>query len=161
MLRVGVGYDIHVFEVGRKLVIGGQQLAFSKGLLGHSDADVLTHAVCDALLGAASLGDIGTHFPDTDSRYQNISSLKILEKVAALLKKSGWRVDNVSAVVLLEKPKIASSRGKMSENIAKALGITKSQVGISATTHEGVGAIGRGEAAAAHAVALIQREKRG
>jgi len=155
MIRVGIGYDIHRFTPGRRLVLGGVIIPCKRGLKGHSDADVVVHAVADALLGAAGAGDIGEHFPSTDKRYKDISSLVLLERVAGILKRSGFRVGNVDAMLLLEAPHIAPYRGRMRRCIAKALGIAEGRVSVKATTQEGVGPIGRNEAAAAYAVATV------
>ncbi|HAJ57117.1 MAG TPA: 2-C-methyl-D-erythritol 2,4-cyclodiphosphate synthase [Candidatus Omnitrophica bacterium] len=159
MFKIGIGYDIHRFAPKRKLVLGGVVIPYKKGLLGHSDADVLLHAVCDALLSALGQKDIGRLFPNTDSRYKNISSLKLLGKVKAMLDKKDFFVGNIGAVILMEAPKISSYADAMKKNIAKVLKIDESCVGITATTQEGVGEIGRNNAAAAHAVALIQQKR--
>lgn len=156
-IKVGIGYDIHKFAVKRKLVLGGVQIPFSKGLLGHSDADVILHAVCDALLGALGQGDIGQLFPDTNNKYKDISSLILLKNVGGLLKKMAFRVGNIDVMLLLESPKIARYKKKMKARIAQTLDIQVSRVSIKATTHEGVGDIGRGKAAAAYAVVLIKK----
>lgn len=155
--RVGFGEDYHRLEEGRRLILGGVDIPFEKGLLGHSDADVLTHAVMDALLGAAALGDIGNHFPDTDEAYRGADSIALLEKVAALIEQAGFWVSNIDATVVAQRPKLAPHIDRMRENIAAALGIEKSAVGIKATTTEGLGEIGRGLGMAARAVALICR----
>jgi 2-C-methyl-D-erythritol 2,4-cyclodiphosphate synthase len=157
MFKVGLGYDIHRLAVRRALVLGGVRIPSAKGLLGHSDADVVLHAVSDALLGAAGLGDIGEHFPSTQKKYKGISSLRLLEHVAGLLKKNKYSVCNVDIMLLLEAPKITPYKTKMRQLIADALGIGRESVSIKATTHEGTGEIGRGEAAAAYAVALLDR----
>jgi 2-C-methyl-D-erythritol 2,4-cyclodiphosphate synthase len=153
--RIGFGYDVHRLTGGRKLIIGGVDIPHPQGLEGHSDADVLLHAVADALLGAAALGDIGRHFPDTDPRYKGISSLLLLRHVADLLAGRRWTVENVDATVVLEAPKIAPYVDLMRQNIADALKITLTQVSVKATTHETLGFIGSGNGAAAHAVAFI------
>lgn len=155
IVRVGFGYDIHTFSPGRKLFIGGVEIPFSKGLLGHSDADVLTHALCDALLGAMGEPDIGHYFPDTDQKYKNISSLKLLEEVRLLLEKKGYAIENIDMVVLMESPKLGPYKDKIKERLADCLRVKKERIGVKATTHEGIGEIGRGEAAAAHAVVLL------
>ena len=154
MMRVGIGYDVHRLVVGRPLVLGGVHLEFDKGLLGHSDADVLVHAVCDALLGAAALGDIGQHFPDTAPQYAGISSLELLRGVGERLG-GRYRVGNVDSVILAERPRLAPHVPQMRRNIADILGIDVHRVGIKATTMEGLGEVGRGEAIAAQAVALL------
>lgn len=154
-VRIGFGYDVHRMAGGRKLIIGGVDIPHTTGLQGHSDADVLLHAVADALLGAAALGDIGKHFPDTDPRYRGISSLLLLRHVADLIAGHRYTVGNVDATVVLEAPKIAPYVDLMRRNIADALRITPQQVSIKATTHEKLGFIGAGDGAAAHAVALL------
>ncbi len=154
-MRIGQGYDVHRLCEGRKLVIGGVEIPYEKGLLGHSDADVLVHAVMDALLGAAALGDIGQHFPDTDERYHGISSMELLKLVAGLLQENGFLVENVDSTIIAQKPKLASYRPAMAENIARVLGIEKDQVSVKATTEEGLGFTGAGEGIAAQAVALL------
>jgi len=154
-MRAGIGYDIHRLVAGRKLILGGVELDSDRGLLGHSDADVLTHAVCDALLGAAGLGDIGRHFPDTEERFRGISSLKLLSAVGEMLGEKSFRVGNIDAVVVLERPKLALRAGEMAANLARALGIDPGRVNIKAATNEGVGAAGRGEAIAAWAAAVL------
>ena len=158
-IRVGQGLDVHKLVKGRPLVLGGVVLPFEKGLEGHSDADVLVHAICDALLGAACLGDIGSHFPDTDPAYKNISSLVLLAGVPAMLAKKGYVVGNIDAVVIAQKPKIAPYREKMQGNIAQALNISPDQVSIKATTTEKLGMFGREEGIGALCTALIQRHE--
>lgn len=153
--RIGYGFDVHQLTEGRPLVLGGVTIPSDKGLLGHSDADVLLHAICDALLGAAALGDIGKHFPDTDARYKGISSIELLRHVGALLADKGYSVGNIDSTLVLERPKIAPHVPHMQQNIAAALGITAGQVSVKATTNEGMGFIGTGQGAVAHAVALI------
>ena len=153
--RIGTGYDIHRLVEGRRLVLGGVEVPFEKGLLGHSDSDVLTHAITDALLGAAALGDIGTHFPDTDPRYGGASSLDLLARVVELIEERGFRVANVDAVILAERPKLAPHILAMREKLASVLKIEIERVSVKAKTNEGLEAIGRGEAMAAHAVALL------
>ena len=153
--RIGFGYDVHRMTEGRKLIIGGVEIPYPTGLEGHSDADVLLHAVADALLGAAALGDIGKHFPDTDPRYKGISSLLLLRHVADLIAGHRFAVGNIDATVVLEAPKIAPYVDLMRRNIADALRIAPHQVSVKATTHESLGFIGAGSGAAAHAVALI------
>jgi 2-C-methyl-D-erythritol 2,4-cyclodiphosphate synthase len=156
MYRVGIGYDIHRFALGRKLFIGGVRIPFKKGLRGHSDADVLVHAVCDALLGALGSGDIGEHFPNTDARFRGISSLKLLKVVSDLLRDKGARVVNIDTMVVMEAPKIGRYKEKMKAGMAKILGTEKSRVSVKATTNEGTGMIGKGEAAAAYAAVLLE-----
>jgi len=155
MFRIGLGYDAHRLVVGERLVLGGVEIPFEKGLKGHSDADVLTHAVCDALLGALSLGDIGKHFPDASAEFKGISSLLLLKRVSALLAQKGYRVVNVDSVVIAQRPKLSPYRRLMEENLAKALGILPSQVCVKFTTTEGMGFEGRGEGISAQAVALL------
>ncbi|HJB87996.1 MAG TPA: 2-C-methyl-D-erythritol 2,4-cyclodiphosphate synthase [Candidatus Blautia excrementigallinarum] len=156
MMRVGLGYDVHRLTLGRDLILGGEKIPWEKGLLGHSDADVLIHAVMDALLGAAALGDIGQHFPDTDPAYKGISSLRLLDHVAGLLKKQGFSVGNIDAVIIAQKPKMAPYIPKMRQNIAQALGISADRVNIKATTEEKLGFTGREEGIASQAVCLLE-----
>lgn len=156
-MRIGIGYDAHRLVEGRKLIVGGVNIPFEKGLLGHSDADVLVHAINDALLGAAALGDIGRHFPDTDPKYKDISSLVLMKRVAELLKEEGFGIVNIDSVIIAEKPKFAPYIEKMRENIAFALNIQKEKVSIKATTTEGMGFEGRGEGISAKAVCLIKK----
>lgn len=155
--RIGHGYDVHRLTEGRALILGGVQVPYALGLLGHSDADVLTHAVMDALLGAAGLGDIGRHFPDTDERYRGISSLLLLEHVRRLLADAGWRAGNIDATVIAQRPKLAPFLDEMRQKLAATLGISPDCVNVKATTEEGLGFSGRGEGIAAHAVALLDR----
>ena len=155
-MRIGQGYDVHRLVEGRRLVLGGVDIPWEKGLLGHSDADVLTHAVMDALLGAAGLGDIGKHFPDSDPAYKGADSLKLLERVVVLLEERGFAVGNVDATVLAQRPKLAPYIPKMRENLARVMGVDPSRVNVKATTEEGLGFTGSGEGMAAHAVALIE-----
>jgi 2-C-methyl-D-erythritol 2,4-cyclodiphosphate synthase len=154
--RVGLGIDVHRFVDGRPLVLGGVIVPHERGLLGHSDADALTHAVCDALLGAAGLGDIGIHYPDTDERYRGISSLLLLEDVAGKLRALRYEVANVDVTVLAERPKLAAYFPAMGTNLARVLGIDPTCVNLKATTSETMGAVGRGEGVAAWAVCLIR-----
>ena len=154
--RVGLGIDVHRLVAGRPLILGGVEVPFERGLLGHSDADVLTHALCDALLGAAGLGDIGIHYPDTDKRFRGISSLRLLEDVVDKLRSAGWRVVNVDVTVIAERPTLSRYFGAMRANLALVLGIDETRVNLKATTSETMGAIGRGEGIAAWAVCLIQ-----
>lgn len=154
-MRIGHGYDVHQLVAGRKLIIGGVEIAHDKGLLGHSDADVLLHAICDALLGAAALGDIGRHFADTDAKFKNIDSRILLREVARLLSNAGFRVGNVDATIIAQAPKMAPHIGTMVENIAADLGIAMNAVNVKATTTEKLGFAGRGEGIAAEAVALL------
>lgn len=154
-MRIGQGYDVHRLVEGRDLILGGEKIPYEKGLLGHSDADVLIHAVMDALLGAAALGDIGQHFPDTDPRYEGISSVALLKEVAALLEGRGYVVENIDATIIAQRPRLAAWRPRMAENIAEALGLEKNRVSVKATTEEGLGFTGSGEGIAAQAVALL------
>ena len=155
-LRIGHGYDVHRLVEGRKLILGGVDIPWEKGLLGHSDADVLTHAVMDALTGAARLGDIGKLFPDTDPAYAGISSLKLLAEVGRLLNERGYQVVNIDATLLAQAPKVGPYKQKMAENMARALGIQPDQVNVKATTEEGLGFTGDGSGMAAHAVVLLE-----
>ena len=155
-MRIGMGYDVHKLTEGRDLILGGVNIPWEKGLLGHSDADVLIHAVMDALLGAAALGDIGQHFPDTDPAYKGISSVKLLFHVMALLKENGYQVGNVDAVIIAQKPKMAPHIPAMREKMAEAMGVPLSRVSVKATTEEGLGFTGRGEGIAAQAVCLLE-----
>ena len=156
-IRVGHGYDVHRLAEGRKLILGGVDIPWEKGLLGHSDADVLTHALMDALLGAAGLGDIGRHFPDNDPAYAGANSLKLLERVMKLLGDNGYTVGNVDVTVLAQRPKLAPHIPQMRDNLAQVMGVEPARVNIKATTEEGLGFTGAGEGIAAHAVALIER----
>jgi 2-C-methyl-D-erythritol 2,4-cyclodiphosphate synthase len=156
MTRIGFGFDVHRLIAGRKLVLGGVEIPFEKGLLGHSDADILSHAIADALLGAAAEGDIGTQFPDTDPKYKNISSLTLLSHVAHLLAEKSFAVINIDTTIVLQQPKIAPHVGKMRENIARALHVEIDCVSVKATTNEGLGFIGAGDGAVAYAVAQVE-----
>ena len=155
-MRIGHGYDVHRLVEGRKLILGGVEIPFEKGLDGHSDADVLTHAVMDALLGAAALGDIGKLFPDSDDRYLGADSIELLKTVAAVLATHGWRLGNLDATVIAQRPKLAPYIDKMRQQIAAALGVDVSAVSIKATTEEHLGFTGDGSGIAAHAVCLIE-----
>lgn len=156
MTRSGIGYDLHRLAAGRKLVVGGVEIPFDKGSLGHSDGDVLAHALCDALLGAAGLGDIGTHFPDTDPQWKGASSLKFLEHTRKLLDAHRLRIGHLDAVVICEQPKLGPHFPAMREALAISLGIVPEQINLKAKTNEGTGAIGRGEAIAAHTIATLE-----
>lgn len=158
-LRIGHGYDVHRLTEGRKLVLGGVEIPWERGLLGHSDADVLVHAVMDALAGACRLGDIGELFPDTDPAYAGISSLKLLAEAGRLLTERGFTVVNIDAALLAQAPKVAPYKAQMAENIAAALGIAAEQVNVKATTEEGLGFTGNGSGMAAHAVVLVEKVK--
>ena len=155
-MRVGHGYDVHRLTEGRKLILGGVEIPYEKGLLGHSDADVLTHAVMDALLGAAGLGDIGRHFPDSDDRYLGADSLLLLKEVCRLLEEKGCHVGNVDATVIAQRPKLMSYIPQMRENLARVMGVEEDAVNVKATTEEKLGFTGEGLGIAAHAVALIE-----
>jgi 2-C-methyl-D-erythritol 2,4-cyclodiphosphate synthase len=159
-LRVGLGYDVHRVQAGRPLVLGGVRLESDWGLSGHSDADVLAHAIGDALLGAAGLGDLGEHFPPGDPRWKNASSLDLLSRIAAMLGQNGVRIVNVDGMLIAEAPKVAPHRVAMCEALAKALGIARDAVSVKATTNETLGSIGRREGLAAMAVALVERSER-
>jgi 2-C-methyl-D-erythritol 2,4-cyclodiphosphate synthase len=156
MTRAGIGYDLHRLAEGRKLILGGIELPFPKGPVGHSDGDALAHAICDALLGAAGMGDIGTHFPDTDPKWKDVSSLRFLEHVRDQLVEHSLRITHIDATVITEKPKLGPHFPAMREALAKALGISASAINLKAKTNEGVDAIGRGEAIAAQAIATLE-----
>ena len=155
-LRIGHGYDVHRLTEGRRLILGGVEIPWDRGLLGHSDADVLTHAVMDALCGAAKLGDIGRLFPDSDPRYAGISSLELLRQVAALLGEKGWAVVNIDATLIAQAPKVGPFRREMEANLASALGAEESRINVKATTEEHLGFTGDGSGMAAHAVAMLE-----
>ena len=157
-MRVGIGYDVHPMVTGRPLILGGVTVAFERGLRGHSDADVLVHAIMDALLGAASLKDIGTHFPDTDPQYKDISSITLLKRVGDMLLSGGFKIENIDATIICEQPRLADYIDEMCRNISAALGITKEQVSVKATTSAGLGFLGEGRGIATHAVALVKRQ---
>ena len=156
-MRIGHGYDVHRLVEGRRLILGGVEIPYEKGLLGHSDADVLLHAIMDALLGAAALGDIGKHFPDTDPAYEGISSMKLLEKVGQLLEDNRYVIENIDATIIAQKPKMRPYIDIMRENIAGALGIDLSQVNVKATTEEGLGFTGAMEGISSQAICMLQR----
>lgn len=156
MMRIGHGYDVHRLVEERKLILGGVDVPYERGLLGHSDADVLTHAVMDALLGAAALGDIGRHFPDTDPAYKGADSLKLLDHVMELLRQKGWKVGNVDATIIAQRPKLAGFIPEMRDNLARHMGVEADQVNVKATTEEKLGFTGSGEGIAVHAVALLE-----
>ncbi len=155
-MKIGQGFDVHPFALGRKLVIGGVEIEYGRGLDGHSDADVLLHAICDALLGAAGLGDIGQHYPDTDSEFRNVDSRKLLRDVAKKLVQQKLRVVNIDATIIAQEPRLSPHMARMIGNIASDLGITPAMVNIKATTTEGLGFLGRVEGIAAQAVALLE-----
>lgn len=154
-MRVGIGYDVHKLVEGRKLILGGVEIPYEKGLLGHSDADVIVHAIMDALLGAAALGDIGQHFPDTDPAYSGISSMILLKKTGELLSGHGYAVGNIDSIIIAQQPKMMPHLDAMRRNVADALGIDTGQVSIKATTEEHLGFTGRGEGIAAQAVCML------
>lgn len=154
-MRIGMGYDVHRLVEGRELILGGVTIPYKKGLLGHSDADVLLHAVMDALLGAAALGDIGKHFPDTDSAYKGISSLELLKKVGELLEEHSFLIENIDATIIAQAPKMRPYIDTMRQNIARTLGITLEQVNVKATTEEGLGFTGSGEGISSQAICLL------
>jgi 2-C-methyl-D-erythritol 2,4-cyclodiphosphate synthase len=158
-MRIGFGYDVHRLVSGRPLILGGIAIPFEKGLLGHSDADVLLHSVCDALLGAAAMGDIGEHFPDTNPRFKNCNSLHLLKQVGEMIAKEGFQIQNIDATIIAEAPKIAPYRLEMQKNIADALQIEIACAHVKATTTEGLGAIGRGKGIASTCVALLKLRK--
>ena len=158
-MRIGLGYDIHRLIEGRKLFLGGVEIPYIKGLDGYSDADVLLHAICDAILGAMGKDDIGIHFPNDDPTLKGISSLELLHKVSVLAEKSGFRVINIDSTLILEEPKLLPFKAKMKKTIASVLNIDEGRINVKATTQEGVGAIGRGEAIAAYAVASVEEIK--
>jgi len=157
MTRAGIGYDLHRLAEGRKMILGGIELPFHKGPVGHSDGDALAHALCDALLGAAGLGDIGTHFPDTDPKWKDAPSLRFLEHVSGLLGELNLRIAHIDAIVITEKPKLGPYFPAMREALAKSLGISAAMINLKAKTNEGVDAIGRGEAIAAQAIVTLER----
>ena len=156
MTRAGIGYDLHRLAEGRKLILGGIELPFPKGPVGHSDGDALVHALCDALLGAAGLGDIGAHFPDTDPKWKDAPSLRFLEHIRGLLSEHGFRIIHIDAIVIAEKPKLGPHFPAMREALAKSLSISPSLINLKAKTNESVDAIGRGEAIAAQAIATLE-----
>lgn len=155
-MRIGMGYDVHRLVENRKLILGGVDIPYEKGLLGHSDADVLVHAIMDALLGAAALGDIGKHFPDTDDKYKGISSIELLRHVGSLIEESCYVIGNIDATIIAQRPKLAPYREQMVRNIAGALGISESQVCVKATTEEGLGFTGSGEGISSQAICLLE-----
>ena len=156
-MRVGMGYDVHRLTAGRKLILGGVEIPYGNGLLGHSDADVLVHAVMDALLGAAALGDIGKHFPDTDPEYEGVSSIRLLEHVGRLLDEKGYVIENIDATIVAQRPKMRPYIEQMRENIATALRIETDQVNVKATTEEGLGFTGTGEGISSQAVCAVEK----
>ena len=156
-MRIGLGYDVHQLVIGRDLIVGGVLIPYEKGLLGHSDADVLTHAIMDAILGAIGQGDIGRHFPDTDPQYKDVSSLKLLEHVATLLREHQYEISNIDATIVAQKPKMAPYLEEMKSEIASRLSIDTSQINLKATTEEGLGVSGQGQGIATHAITLVQK----
>ena len=154
-MQIGIGYDVHRLVPGRQLILGGVQIPFDKGLLGHSDADVLTHAICDALLGSVGLGDIGLHFPDTDPQYKDISSLKLLARTYKKVRQKGFAICNIDTIIFAETPKIGPYRKTMLENLSRALEVDPGCINIKATTTEGLGVIGKGEGIGAMCVVLV------
>ena len=156
-MRVGIGYDVHRLVSDRKLILGGVEISYHLGLLGHSDADVLTHAIVDALLGAAALGDIGTHFPDTDERYEGMDSLIFLRDAAAKVRQCGYQIENIDSTVIAQHPKLAPYISQMCARLAKTLNIAVAQVNVKATTAEELGVVGEGKAIVAHATACLSR----
>ena len=155
-MQIGIGYDVHRLVTGRQLILGGVVIPFEQGLLGHSDADVLVHAVCDALLGSVGLGDIGLHFPDTDSKYKDISSLKLLAQTNAMVRQKGFIISNIDTIIFAEAPKIGPYRETMQKNLARAVEVATACINIKATTTEGLGVIGKGEGIAAMSVVLVE-----
>lgn len=155
-MRIGMGYDVHKLVEGRKLIMGGVEIPYEKGLLGHSDADVLLHAIMDSILGAAALGDIGKHFPDTDERFKGISSILLLKEVGKLLKENGYEIENIDSTIIAQKPKMAPHIKTMVKNIAEALNIDENRVNVKATTEEGLGFTGRGEGISSQSICLIK-----
>ena len=155
-MRIGHGYDVHILTEGRRLIVGGVEIPYEKGLLGHSDADVLLHAVSDALLGAAGLGDIGRHFPDTDPKYKGADSLMLLREVNLKISEKGYRVGNIDVTMIAQKPKLKDFIPQMEENIAAAVGVTADRVNVKATTEENLGFTGTGEGMSCHAVCLLE-----
>jgi 2-C-methyl-D-erythritol 2,4-cyclodiphosphate synthase len=156
LYRVGIGYDAHKLIRNRNLILGGVKVPYSKGLLGHSDADVLSHAIGDALLGSLGLGDLGKHFPDMDKKYKNISSMKLLNMIKKMISKHKGKIENIDSIILAEEPKLAKYIDKMRQNIAKSLNIDKSRISVKATTTEGMGFVGRKQGMAAYAIVLMQ-----
>jgi len=158
MIRVGFGYDVHKLVENRKLILGGVEINYEKGLLGHSDADVLVHAIMDALLGAAALGDIGKHFPDNDAQYKNIDSMLLLKKVAQLIDAEGYKLANIDSTIVAQRPKLAGYIPQMVKNIALVMNVEENQIGIKATTTEGLGFTGEGAGMAAYAVCALEKK---
>lgn len=159
-MRIGHGYDVHKFEKGRKLILGGVKIPYEMGLLGHSDADVLVHAIMDAMLGAAAMGDIGKHFPDTDDKYKDADSMKLLEKVNSMISEKGYTVGNIDCTIIAQRPKLSKYIDNMRDNIKNVLNIDKDCINIKATTEEGLGFTGSMQGMAAHAVCILNNERR-
>ena len=157
-MRIGMGYDVHKLVEGRKLILGGVSIPYEKGLLGHSDADVLLHAIMDALLGAAALGDIGKHFPDSDHRYKGISSIELLKHVGSLLKENNWLIENIDSTIIAQKPKMAPHIENMRKNISEALNINIDQINVKATTEEGLGFTGEGKGISSQSICLLTKK---
>lgn len=157
-IRIGHGYDVHRLVEGRDLILGGVKIPYDKGLLGHSDADVLIHAILDSLLGALGLGDIGRHFPDNDDAYKGISSMLLAEKIASLIQSNGYEIGNIDATVIAQRPKLSPYVSLMTENIASVFSVDKSKINIKATTEEGLGFTGTGEGISAHAVSIVVKK---
>ena len=155
-MRFGMGYDVHAFQAGRKLILAGIEIPYEKGLAGHSDADVVSHAVCDAMLGATGEGDIGLHFPDSDQEYKNISSLVLIKKVKEIVINKGFVINNIDTVIIAQEPKITEYRSRMRENLSSALEISPSRLNIKATTPDGLGSFGRGEGIAVYAIVSLE-----
>lgn len=155
-MRIGMGYDVHKLVEGRKLIIGGVEIPHEKGLLGHSDADVLLHAIMDSILGAAALGDIGKHFPDTDEKYKGISSILLLKEVGKLIKEKGYEIENIDSTIIAQRPKMAPHISTMVKNIAEALNIEENRINVKATTEEGLGFTGRGEGISSQSICLLK-----
>ena len=158
MYRIGHGYDVHKLVEERRLILGGVDIPYEKGLLGHSDADVLVHAICDSLLGAAALGDIGRHFPDTDAKYKNADSLVLLETVCSLIREKGYEICNIDSTIIAQKPKLASYISQMQKNIADTCGVDEELINVKATTEEKLGFTGEGLGISAHAVSIIKKK---
>lgn len=156
-MRIGMGYDVHKLVENRKLIIGGVEIPYEKGLLGHSDADVLLHAIMDSLLGAAGLGDIGKHFPDTDEKYKGISSILLLKEVALLIKNQGYEIENIDSTIIAQRPKMAPHISAMVKNIAEALDLDLDKINVKATTEEGLGFTGRGEGISSQSICLLKK----
>lgn len=155
-MRIGMGYDVHKLVEGRKLIMGGVEIPYEKGLLGHSDADVLLHAIMDSILGAAALGDIGKHFPDTDERFKGISSILLLKEVGRLIKEKGYEIENIDSTIIAQRPKMAPHISTMIKNIAEALNIEEHRINVKATTEEGLGFTGRGEGISSQSICLLK-----